>query len=96
VINEITDNRKLLDRPVYSLEKDEDGGMDLHPVSRPELDAAADKVEEWHTNLDIPINLKGVSEHHDVSMYDLVNHLTERGWTINWDDMNNPSATKQA
>ena len=95
VINEITDNRKILDRPVYSLDEDENGDTGVHPISQPELEEAANKVEEYYNSLDTPIALSKLSEQYDISLYDLVNTLIERGYDINWDNMTNPTAAKK-
>tara|TARA_Y100001938_G_scaffold70941_1_gene98344 strand:- start:513 stop:1532 length:1020 start_codon:yes stop_codon:yes gene_type:complete len=95
VINEITDNRKLLDRPVYSIEDDEnEDGSTLHPVSQPEIDDAIAKLEDWHEALQMPIPLRKLANDHDISIFDLVNQLVKRGWDIDWDDIDDPKASK--
>ena len=56
------------------------------------VDEAVDQVIEHHHALEIPIALAGIAAKQDISMYDLVNALVNKGFIISWDDMNNPKA----
>ena len=91
VINEISDDRRLLDRPVYSLDEEDEGSHSIHPVSQPEVDKVVKQIISYVELLEIPIHITTLCEGHDVSVYDVVNELTDRGFKVDWDDPQNPA-----
>jgi hypothetical protein len=94
IINEITDNRKFLDRPVYNINEDEEGNMSVHPLSQPDILEAVGLVKKYHETLNTAIALQNIAKENDISIFDLANELMDQGFSIDWEDMNNPKAYK--
>jgi hypothetical protein len=90
IIKEITENRKVLEQPLYNI--DDEG--DLHTVSEPQLDKAVAQLEDYHQQLGVPIAINSVAKVYDVSPYDLITILVEKGYDIDWENLANPKAFK--
>ena len=73
------------------MDEEDEGSHSIHPVSQPEVDKVVKQIISYVELLEIPIHITKICEGHDVSVYDVVNELTDRGFKVDWDDPQNPA-----